>query len=685
MSGVFPPYPSQYRDDLTAHASDHLTLGAFTAAANPNTGGVKLQAFGYDVLTLSTSRNLFNAERALDGSYILGSTGIPVSGSTAVGVSGLIPVTPGLTYIGSQADIVLPIRMYCFYTSTGAFLAGGSDNASTSFTAPAGAAFVRVTYKITGTVGKNAFQLEVGSTATGYVPFSGGMDATSIVSDKSISAISKSVNLFNPKDAIDGYYLTEANLLRSGSTFGVSGYIPVEPGQIYTASDWVAAATGAVAQTSMCRFTTFFDGSKNFVAGGSANSSWQVTIPAGVFFIRVTYNIITTNGMTCGKASFQFEQKSSASNYVPYSRSFLNDAQQALRVVNDPIWGAQRLRRFQAWKRNPDYKYDLVVMGDSYVDGNYFCKTLKSNLISRGFADGGPGLCAFANADSALASQSIDSTQLSCAFTTGDWTTNGNPSWGVSGSDVTSAAAGKVITLTAGTALASVTLIYKTVSGGAGFTYAINGGGAITVSTASGSTAVGTTVIDTSALGSSFTITITALGASVSLSGAVGRKSTANSLTIHKSGLTGSQASFFGGSLFKSAATPLMQTAGGVIFIWGTNDIAANVPPSLMKQYVQNLVNYWRSIDPMCDLVFMGPQQTSRGIETVTTYLPSDYNDVMYQLAVENNGAAFVGFEKIFGAFSQTSIDSGFMNSDRVHPGTRGGSLMAETLTSLLS
>jgi hypothetical protein len=53
----------------------------------------------------------------------------------------------------------------------------------------------------------------------------------------------------------------------------------------------------------------------------------------------------------------------------------------------------------------------------------------------------------------------------------------------------------------------------------------------------------------------------------------------------------------------------------------------------------------------------------------------------MFQLAQENHGC-YVNLRAVFGPFGQYLIDGGFMHADRVHPGARGGPLIAETLAS---
>jgi hypothetical protein len=628
-------------------------------------------------LARNPTRNLFNWRTATDGFYI-DAAGNIAAAAGLTGISDFIPVTPGQQYACSYANVANGIRMHCFYDAARTVVPGGNSLGVGVFTAPAGAAFVRVTYDISNR-GKRHFQLEAGSVGTRYVPYVSGLPAEVDVRDVSVRGLSLSENLFDPAEALDGFYMDQNGNMTASAAFGVSGYIPVESGRIYRASDWVGVGSGGVADNGVMRFTTFFDANFAVVAGGASSANSQINVPAGVAFVRFSYNIVTTNGMTTGKASIQFQLASTTTKYVPFSRSLAADRRVLERVPSSPVWGAQRLRRWHAWKRAPSYSYDLVLHGDSYTDGNYFARLLRQALLARGFSDGGPGLLAFFGADGAISSQSIEPTQFYCAFASGDWSNVvAANSWGPSATHVTSASAGKVITVTSTTPLATVTLIYRRQSGGAGFTYQINGGAAVTVSTANTTPEVGSTVIDTTAAGGSFTLTLTALGAGVEIAGAVGRKAGSNLLTVHKAGLTGSHASMWGKQpLYKDAVALLLASGkGGFAYCWGTNDQNGNILPSVVKGHVQNLANYARAVDPICDLMFVAPPETSYAAGKA--YRTDEYADVFYQLARENTGAAFVGLPAIFGPYSGGSITSGLFHADAVHPGTLGSPLIAD-------
>jgi len=208
-------------------------------------------------LTVNTSRNIFDFRKATDGYYLDSAGNLAVTPLN--GFSALIPVTVGQQYVGSHGGVSgNHIRMHCFYAANGVTVVpGGSSSAVSTFTAPAGAVFVRVTYNITSQLNKQQFQLEAGSVATNLTTPDNGLTGSVVVPDESVPAISRSRNLFDPGAAVDGVYIDQNNNVVASAALGVSGYIPVEPGAIYRASDWVGVGNGAVSDNSVLRFTTF--------------------------------------------------------------------------------------------------------------------------------------------------------------------------------------------------------------------------------------------------------------------------------------------------------------------------------------------------------------------------------------------------------------------------------------------
>lgn len=103
-------------------------------------------------------------------------------------------------------------------------------------------------------------------------------------------------NVFNKATALIGYYLDRNNYLAVSATYDVSDFIPVTPGQIFKSN-------------YNLRFTTYFDNNKLNVAGGSNDSLSSFTIPAGVYFIRVSISHTDINifQLELGTVSTAFE------------------------------------------------------------------------------------------------------------------------------------------------------------------------------------------------------------------------------------------------------------------------------------------------------------------------------------------------------------------------------------------
>lgn len=118
-------------------------------------------------------------------------------------------------------------------------------------------------------------------------------------------------NLFDKAAVTAGKILPPTGIVQDSATYSVSDFIPVWPGETYTASD----ATGFA---SPMRFSCYFDAARNRVPGGSNAAIGAMTIPAGVAYVRVT---VATNAL----AGFQLERGSVASPYEAYSaKTFLD-------------------------------------------------------------------------------------------------------------------------------------------------------------------------------------------------------------------------------------------------------------------------------------------------------------------------------------------------------------------------
>jgi flagellar hook assembly protein FlgD len=351
-------------------------------------------------------------------------------------------------------------------------------------------------------------------------------------------------------------------------------------------------------------------------------------------------------------------------------------------IPTTPIWGGERLRRWIEWNRTRDYRYDWLLLGDSYTAG-FYSEYLRKFLVSDGYPDGGAGWCSFSRFGTTIgtANGSINFEDLSFNYTPSQWDFVNTNTLGLNG-HVVANAANAVITITATQLVSSITLVYEKHSGAGSFRYRVNTGSWTTVSTANATQTIGSTVIDTSSLTASFTVELEALDTGIIFMGCIGRKS-GNVLCLHKAGISGGNAGMMAQNQVWSDNAALT-TPKGVAIMFGTNEMSGGTLPSVFRTNLENIITKIRAIEPYCDILIMSPTYTKYETENPTAFSLDAYAQVAFEVAIKYE-AAFIDFAQGFGAFSQAAIDAGFMNTDRLHPGKpRGAKYMAELILKLL-
>ena len=286
--------------DAAALARDAALAAAQTAASAPVTP---------DRATFVTvSKNLYNPSDATVGQLLSGATA--TRGQTVASASytttGFIPVTAGQSYAVSNP------RNLVWYDASKATpvpaenFADNSSQAALVAVAPAGAAYLRASFY------GATFQVEKGTAATAYVPYSAVLTGVTVPKDTtpigpertSFAVISK--NLYNPADpdAATDVLLSSAN----GATtplagYKVTGFIPVTAGQAYT-------LTGA-------RNITLYDGAKQWlgVTTGFIDNAAQTprtVTPTIDGYLRASFHAPSYD------ATFQVEKGAAATAYTPY-------------------------------------------------------------------------------------------------------------------------------------------------------------------------------------------------------------------------------------------------------------------------------------------------------------------------------------------------------------------------------
>lgn len=155
-------FPSEYIDFNSVIDGTRIKKGTFSVDALP-TGGIKPEKLSF----AANNKNLFNFDTILPN-YFMGATGSLTANGT-YSVSDYIPITPGQTYVSSRNGALSNLRFWCFFANTsGTVVSGGSNVDGNTFTAPAGAYYVRATFYNTQLAGA---QIELGTTPTSWARY----------------------------------------------------------------------------------------------------------------------------------------------------------------------------------------------------------------------------------------------------------------------------------------------------------------------------------------------------------------------------------------------------------------------------------------------------------------------------------------------------------------------------------
>lgn len=235
-----------------------------------------------------------------------------LSANASYTTTGFVPVTAGQQYTLSSKHYL------CWYNASKVFISGTDSSVTAqTVTAPAGAAYLRASARNAGPDNWSVFQIEAGAVGTPFEAYgyylqlsavkdggipTGKLADNSVVPGKT-SFLQLGKNLFNKDVAVTGSYVDPNNgNIVANATYGYSDYIPVTPGATYS---------GKGSPNSM-RFVAYYDQAKIFVAGGSAVAVTSFTVPAGVYFVRVSF-------WAAEIAAFQFEAAAAPTSFEPYS------------------------------------------------------------------------------------------------------------------------------------------------------------------------------------------------------------------------------------------------------------------------------------------------------------------------------------------------------------------------------
>lgn len=326
-SGAWPVFQFEQSSAPTAYEAYTSTIFLAPAALRDlmvTTSKIAAQAVNVSKTSFfKAGKNLFNKNAAIIGSFMSEAGAIVVN--SGFDYSELIPVTPGQLYTGRGTNNGM--RFTTYFDSNQQWVTGGSNSTVTSFTPPAGVAYVVVTISH---VDLSSFQLEAGA-QTSYEPFqykfSGPFGETllaqltdnTVTTAKMVDAavtpaktafLKAGKNLFNKYSATLSYFMDpNSGALVSNASFDVGDFIPVTPGTQYYAK--------GVSQGM--RFYTYFDANKVVMAGGGGDAStgvFTITPPVGAAYVRPTI----FHGEL---ANFQFEVGAAQTALESFTYKFL--------------------------------------------------------------------------------------------------------------------------------------------------------------------------------------------------------------------------------------------------------------------------------------------------------------------------------------------------------------------------
>ena len=125
-------------------------------------------------------------------------------------------------------------------------------------------------------------------------------------------------NLFDPSTAELGDISSETGVISSSVQYRiVSGFIPVTPGETYTASGKIYNTGAGLHDVMIIR--AYYDSGQRFIADSRTMSDATFTIPSGVSYVRVEYWTGENGTAVIAQSQLQFEQGSTATAYTPYN------------------------------------------------------------------------------------------------------------------------------------------------------------------------------------------------------------------------------------------------------------------------------------------------------------------------------------------------------------------------------
>jgi hypothetical protein len=261
----------------------------------------------------STSQNLYNPNDAdVVLGFYLSTTGLPVVANSGYNTTGFMPVNQGDVIVVGNNGNSFGARFIYGYDASKVKIDGSEDINRTTYTVPANVNFVRVSFQTINTLFQvNKTVIKTYSTylfVRTLLPEYKTLDDNSVSSDKIQNGavtedktimFNASKNLFNPLEAVFGFYVDSTNGFAPLNTaYNATGFIPVIAGQNYTLSYKHQIA--------------WYNASKVYISGSSSGDTIKTQLaPTGAVFLRCSINLVSYS-------SFQVELGSSQTSYLAF-------------------------------------------------------------------------------------------------------------------------------------------------------------------------------------------------------------------------------------------------------------------------------------------------------------------------------------------------------------------------------
>lgn len=225
---------------------------------------------------LLVGTNLFNIN---DSEVVIGkfisSSGLLIENAT-YNVTGYIPILPSTEYVMSYRHNI------AYYDANLNFVSYSAIGGANPLTSPSGAYYIRCTVEAATQWGE--FQLQLGTVETPFEPYSlkvdpNELDLTALATKEDYVKASKTNNLINPKELIDGSYLNSSGVISSNPSYKLTGFIPFNQSDVNIVSSLFTISGSA--------YSAFYDEDKTFI---SSFQNSLATWSSNVAYVRFSGN-----------------------------------------------------------------------------------------------------------------------------------------------------------------------------------------------------------------------------------------------------------------------------------------------------------------------------------------------------------------------------------------------------------